>query len=39
MSHYAVIVIETTGLSPAHHHRIVELAVVLIDDDGNVVYE
>jgi DNA polymerase-3 subunit epsilon len=39
MSRYAVIDIETTGLSPAHHHRIVEIAVVLVDDDGNVVYE
>ena len=39
MSRYAVIDIETTGLSPAHHHRIVEIAVVLMDDDGNLVYE
>jgi DNA polymerase-3 subunit epsilon len=39
MSRYAVIDVETTGLSPAHHHRIVEIAVVLIDDDGNIVYE
>jgi len=39
MSRYAVIDIETTGLSPAHHHRILEIAVVLVDDDGNVVYE
>lgn len=39
MSRYAVIDIETTGLSPAHHHRIVEIAVVLVDDHGNVVYE
>lgn len=39
MSRYAVIDIETTGLSPAHHHRIVEIAVVLVDDGGNPVYE
>ena len=39
MSRYAVIDIETTGLSPAHHHRIVEIAVVLVDDGGNQVYE
>jgi DNA polymerase-3 subunit epsilon len=39
MSRYAVIDIETTGLSPAHHHRILEIAVVLVDDDGNSVYE
>lgn len=39
MSRYAVIDIETTGFSPAHHHRILEIGVVLIDDDGNLVYE
>jgi len=39
MSRYAVIDIETTGFSPAHHHRIVEIAIVLVDDDGNLVYE
>jgi DNA polymerase III subunit epsilon len=39
VSRYAVIDIETTGLSVGHHHRIVEIAVVLVDDDGNVVYE
>lgn len=39
MSRYAVIDIETTGLSPAHHHRILEIAVVLVDDEGNLVYE
>ncbi len=39
MSRYAVIDIETTGLSPAHHHRILEIAVVLVDDDGNLIYE
>jgi len=39
MSRYAVIDIETTGLSLAYHHRILEIAVVLVDDDGNLVYE
>lgn len=39
MSRYAVFDIETTGFSSAHHHRILEIAVVLVDDDGNVVYE
>lgn len=39
MSRYAVVDIETTGLSPAHHHRIIEIAVVLVDDEGNLVYE
>ena len=39
MSRYAVVDIETTGLSTGHHHRIVEIAVVLVDDDGDVVYE
>ena len=34
MSRYAVVDIETTGISPAHNHRIVEVAVVLADDDG-----
>lgn len=31
---YAVVDIETTGLSPAYHHRIVEIGVVLLDHDG-----
>ncbi|MCL4555207.1 MAG: exonuclease domain-containing protein, partial [Actinobacteria bacterium] len=39
MTRYAVIDLETTGLSPAHHHRVVEVAVVLVDDDGHLVYE
>jgi DNA polymerase-3 subunit epsilon len=39
MSRYAVIDIETTGFSPAHHHRILEIGVVLVDDEGNLVYE
>jgi DNA polymerase-3 subunit epsilon len=39
MSRFAVIDIETTGLSPAHNHRVVEVAVVLVDDDGTSVWE
>ena len=39
MSRYAVLDLETTGLSPANHHRIVEVAVVLVDDAGQTVYE
>ena len=39
MSRYAVIDVETTGLSPAHNHRILEVAVILVDNDGNKVYE
>ena len=39
MSCYAVIDVETTGLSPAHNHRILEVAVILVDNDGNKVYE
>jgi DNA polymerase III subunit epsilon len=31
VSRYAVIDIETTGLSPVHHHRILEIAVVVVD--------
>ena len=38
MSRYAVIDVETTGFSPAHH-RIVEVGVVLVDDVGNLAYE
>jgi DNA polymerase-3 subunit epsilon len=38
MSRYAVIDIETTGLSPAFH-RVIEIGIVLMDDDGNLIYE
>lgn len=34
---FAVVDVETTGLSPAYQHRIVEVAVVLVDKDGQVV--
>ena len=33
---YAVIDFETTGLSPAHHHRIIEVGVVHVAPDGTV---
>jgi DNA polymerase-3 subunit epsilon len=36
---YAVIDIETTGLSPAYHHRIVEIGVVVLDRGGSTVDE
>lgn len=39
MPSFAVIDVETTGLSPAHQHRIVEVAVVLVDENGRVVHE
>jgi DNA polymerase-3 subunit epsilon len=33
---YAVIDTETTGLSPGHRHRVIEIAVVLLDAQGRV---
>ena len=39
MIRYAVVDVETTGLSLARRHRIVEIAVVLADDAGSVVSE
>ena len=36
---YAVLDIETTGLSPGYHHRIVEIGVVILDRDGSVMDE
>lgn len=33
---FAVVDVETTGLSPAHHHRVVEVAVVLVDEGGRI---
>lgn len=33
---YAVVDVETTGLSPTYHHRIVEIAVVQTDEQGRV---
>jgi DNA polymerase III epsilon subunit-like protein len=39
MSRYAVVGIETTGLSPVHHHRVLDIAVVLVDDTGAIVHK
>jgi DNA polymerase-3 subunit epsilon len=36
---YAVLDVETTGLSPGYHHRIVEIGVVLLDRRGAVTDE
>jgi DNA polymerase-3 subunit epsilon len=33
---YAVVDFETTGFSPAHHHRIIEIAIVHVDPLGNI---
>jgi len=33
---YAVIDFETTGLSPAHHHRVIEVGVVHVAPDGTL---
>ncbi|HZX02403.1 exonuclease domain-containing protein, partial [Kribbella sp.] len=33
---YAVIDTETTGLLPSHRHRVIEIAVVLLDARGQV---
>jgi DNA polymerase-3 subunit epsilon len=33
---YAVIDFETTGLSPAHHHRVIEVGIVHVAPDGAV---
>src|SRR5262245_36977534 len=39
MSSIAVIDVETTGISPWRHHRIIELAVVVMHRDGQIVRE
>lgn len=39
MVRYAVLDLETTGLSPTHHHRVLEVAVALVDDAGRIVEE
>ncbi len=36
---YAVLDVETTGVSPAHHDRIVEIGLVRVDCNGNVISE
>ena len=37
LPHIAVVDVETTGISPYHHNRIVELAVLVMQPDGTVV--
>lgn len=37
MPGYAVVDVETTGLSPGKHDRIAEVAVVVLDDVGNTI--
>ncbi|MBP2474487.1 DNA polymerase-3 subunit epsilon [Crossiella equi] len=39
MSGYAVVDVETTGLHPGYHHRVVEVAVVRLDERGDPVDE
>lgn len=39
MKHFAVIDVETTGLNPYRHDRIVEIAALLVSEDGAVVGE
>jgi len=36
---YAIIDLETTGFSPAHHHRVIEIAIVSADENGAVTDE
>lgn len=36
MAAFAVVDLETTGLSPAHHHRVLEIGVALVNDNGRV---
>lgn len=36
---YAVVDVETTGLHPGQHHRVIELAIVRLDEDGTVADE
>lgn len=36
---YAVIDTETTGLLPSHRHRVIEIAIVLLDAQGRVEHE
>ncbi|MCS7483172.1 exonuclease domain-containing protein, partial [Umezawaea endophytica] len=36
---YAVVDVETTGIHPGRHHRVVEVAVVRLDTEGRVLDE
>lgn len=33
---YAVIDFETTGILPSYHHRVIEIGVARVEDDGTV---
>lgn len=33
---YSVVDVETTGFSPKHHHRIIEIAIVRVDSSGKL---
>jgi DNA polymerase-3 subunit epsilon len=39
MAHFAVIDVETTGLNPYRHDRVVEISALLMSNDGSVVRE
>ncbi|GAA1776676.1 exonuclease domain-containing protein [Streptomonospora arabica] len=39
MTGYAVVDVETTGITPASHHRVMEVAVVYLDESGSTVGE
>lgn len=39
MSSFAVVDVETTGLHPSYHHRVVEIAVIVLNDELTVEYE
>ncbi len=36
---YAVVDVETTGFSPKHHHRVIEIAVIRLDEAGKITAE
>lgn len=38
-NNYAVVDVETTGFSPKHHHRVIEIAVIRLDGTGKITAE
>lgn len=36
---YAVVDVETTGFSPRHHHRVIEIAIIRLDRSGKITGE
>jgi DNA polymerase-3 subunit epsilon len=38
-THYAVVDVETTGFSPKHHHRVIEIAVIRLNETGEITDE